>query len=178
MIDWNAPVFKAPVLTVPPHILDFAEKEKADSKPEEVPGSKDDMETELLVPTYMTVNHNIHLTTKGMVDQIFSDHRCNKCARFLCCAGTIFHDVNCWYFDFVYEISVKKLRDIQTYRMDVFMGVMKQWEEYAYEPFDQLKHIREKWGPHHFGFYVRCFTCRVCEMEDSSRCHAPYHHHV
>jgi hypothetical protein len=169
-------VVKAPQLTFPPHITTFEEKE---SKPEEVAASPDNMDTEaLLVPTFMTVSQNIHLTTKGMVDQIFTDHRCVKCARYLCCAGTIFHDVNCWYFDFVYEISIKKLRDIQTYRMDVFMGVMKQWEEYAFEPFDQLKHIREKWGPHHFGFYVRCFTCKVCVIEDSLQCHAPYHHHV
>ena len=89
-----------------------------------------------------------------------------------------FHDVNCWYFEFVYEISIKKLRDIQTYRMDVFMGVMKQWEDYAFEPFDQFKHIREKWGPHHFGFYVRCFTCKVCAVDDLNQCHAPFHNHV
>jgi hypothetical protein len=135
------------------------------------------MEPTLQVPSFMTINNNPYHTIKGIVDEIFRDHRCYDCAKFLCCSGTIFHDINCWYFDFCGSMDLDKLRQIYTYRIDVFKGVMKEWERYAFEPFDPETHIKVMFGAQHYGFYVRCFTCKECCKKNNSTCHVNYHHH-
>jgi hypothetical protein len=169
---------QAPQLNLPPTIFKFEEVEAKEPGEENETVMSEAEEEPVLVPAFMTTSNNMQLTMKHMLDDVFTDHRCYSCSRYLCCGGTIFHDVNCWYFELCYEISLDKLRQIQTYRIDVYKGVMKDWEEYAFEPFNQDKHIKQHWGAQHFGFYVRCFTCTYCQAEDFSRCHVNYHHHA
>ena len=169
---------EAPMLQCPPEIFQFEEVEQGqvlESPPSEELAEYESFEMQ--VPSFMTVNSYVYHTLQRLTDEIFQDHRCNNCSKYLCCGATIHHDVNCWYHEFCYEMSFVKLRQIRTYRLDVFNGCMKEWEAYAYEPFDKKKHIKDCWGAHHFGFYVRCFECVHCTKDDGRKCHALYHHH-
>jgi len=135
------------------------------------------MELKLEVPSFMTIEDDTYMTIKALVDDIFGDHRCYSCSRFLCCGGCLLHDINCWYLDFCASADLDKVRQIYTYRIDIFKGAMKDWEHYAYEVFDPETHLKINVGPHHIGFYVRCFTCKECKKQDNSTCHVNYHHH-
>ena len=76
------------------------------------------------------------------------------------------------------DADFRTLRRIQAYRYDVYMGAMKNWEEYCYQPFDDTRHLKVVFAPQDIGFYVRCFTCVSCNAEDGLTCHAAYHHHI
>lgn len=130
-----------------------------------------------VVPTFMKLNGSLNEALLSVLDEIFAHHRCRNCARFLCCSGTAFHDVNCWYYEFRGMVDWEVLKDIHCYRFEVYGGSMSGWEEYAYAAFDKVRHATQRWMPHTYGFYVRCFACVVCKYKDNHACHAVFHDH-
>ena len=120
-------------------------------------------------------DHHIVSAVAQFFDDVLDQHRCSRCRAMLCCGQHIFHEDGCWAMELQPGLTYHDVDSIYSYRSRVFRGAMDGWSDWAFDFFDVERHNVSPFMPHHYGFYIRCFSCPRC---GDGVCRATHHDHT
>lgn len=160
------------VCVTPPTVSSFDEQQQVAFEKE-----KKHLESmTVTVPAYMklTPMHPCDDYFMQMLERL----RCKRCFRFLCCASSGMHDVNCWIHEFIGVIREKDLHAINQYTFDVLAGKLAHFSHYTFGFFERQRHVKadKEFNAARLGLFVRCMLCKSCSKSEFDCC-LPTHYH-